>query len=144
MSLLSRTSQPASLSSRRPMRRPSRMLPEPSVTGGWYSAEKTSGGRSSPSGSRKLCSSWAVRRAVLRGRRQAEVDLAALERLERDRAVAIIVVAHRVEIEAAARHRQILRPIVRIALQRDRPAEIDLRDLVGPAAQRRLGRGVVE
>src|SRR6202012_5044658 len=53
---------------------------------------------------------------ILRDILDADIELPGLERVERDRWVAVLIVPDRIEIEAPARDRQILTPIVGVAL----------------------------
>ena len=81
---------------------------------------------------------------ILRRRFQTQVVRAGLQRLERDGHVAVVVEAQRVEVVAPAVHRQILAPIVGDALVRAPAAGLELIDLVGCAAERRIERRVFE
>ena len=74
----------------------------------------------------------------------AEVELAGLERLDRDGGVAVVVVANDVDVVLSAVDREVAAPVVGHALQRDGPAGLDRRDAVGTAAQRRLEGGRFE
>ena len=64
--------------------------------------------------------------------------------LERDVAVAVELVAHRVEIIAAAVDRQIGGPPILDALEFDVAIDLELPDLVGPGAKRDIERRFIE
>jgi hypothetical protein len=85
--------------------------------------------RRAPPGCRRRCPSC---RDVL----LADVDLARLEGLELHGDVAIILVAHHLEIVAAAIHPEVLGPPVVDAAIGDGAADIEGIDLVGAAAER--------
>src|SRR5262249_13059429 len=79
-----------------------------------------------------------------RGELLAEEIGFAGEALEGDVAIAIELVAHRVEIVLPAPDRQIGTPPVLDPIVFDEAAGLETADLVGPAAKRRLERGLVE
>ena len=66
-----------------------------------------------------------------------EVEIARLEGLEGDRAVAVEIEAHAIEIVAAAIDRQIGAPIIRDPFIDQAAALIDVSDPIGAAAERR-------
>ena len=76
-------------------------------------------------------------RPILRRILDPRIVLPGLERFERDRRVAIIVVADRIEIIAALVDRQIGAPIIGDPAIGDRAAGIDRLDRIGAAAERR-------
>ncbi len=73
-----------------------------------------------------------------------DVELAGLEGLARDRLVLVVAVDHAVPVEEAAPHRQVARPVVRVALELEPAARIGLGDRVGPAGDRVLADDLVE
>ena len=85
-----------------------------------------------------------ARRPDARGELLAEQIALGGEAFEADVAVAIIFVAHGVEVVLAARHRQIGAPPVRHALVFDVAAGLEAADLVGAAAERNVERRFVE
>ncbi len=66
-----------------------------------------------------------------------------LERLEMRVAVAVVVEADLVEVEAAAVYGQVTAPVVGIAHEADRAAGVDLAHLVGARTKRRLESGIL-
>ena len=66
----------------------------------------------------------------------AEVELAGLERLDRDGGVAVVVVADDVDVVLSPVDGEVATPVVGHALERNRPAGLDRRDAVSAAAER--------
>src|SRR3546814_17764097 len=80
----------------------------------------------------------------LRGVLHPEVLSAGLEGIERDRGVAVVLVMHGIEVEAADPRRLVLRPIVLDALVGDRGVRREGLAAVGAASLRRPQERVFE
>ncbi len=85
-----------------------------------------------------------ARRPVERGELLAEIEGAGLQAFELQRAVAVVLVAQLVEIEAAAIDGQVLAPVIGAALVGDVGAGIEVGDLVGAGAERLVERRLFE
>ena len=85
-----------------------------------------------------------ARRPGARGELLAEQIILGGEAVEADLAVAVIFVAHDVEIVLPARHRQIGAPPVLHPLEFDEMPGIEAADFVGAAAERNVQRRLVE
>ena len=83
-------------------------------------------------------------RPALAGEFQPKVVLARLERLDHHVAVAVIVVAHAVEIVLAPVDREVAPPVTGIAAVDDAAPGIHLLDAIGAAADRGDQRGLLE